>query len=415
MAQPAGHAHPQGRARPPRAARPTRPPASAGCCSAPSSPPTSATSTRTSCPTCTGSSARSTGAQRVVQPRLRHRYQVDRHGLARSTHQLSVTARPSASPSTTTARRSSRSWVPSTPPSGWSRRSATSVSRVLHRAMRWSGPVGPSLVTYLTGVDGARASSLAAFANPVAWALDVLGFEPGTVRPAPPRRHGPVPAPPAGGPPRPRRRRGHRRQAHQRPRRGSPHPELREGRGRCSWHPARAPTGTSPPSSPSSGRWRPLPVARIDFPYRKAGRRAPDRAPVLVECVREEAAALVARAGIRPGRLALGGRSMGGRMCSMAVAEGLPATGVGPGQLSAAPTRAARPASRRAPAGASPCRCLFVHGTRDPFGTPDELRGRDRHDPRTGHPRLDRRRSPRPKGADAKVASAASTFLRSLR
>src|SRR5436190_10474146 len=26
--------------------------------------------------------------QRIVQPRLRHRYQVDRHGLARSTHRL---------------------------------------------------------------------------------------------------------------------------------------------------------------------------------------------------------------------------------------------------------------------------------------------------------------------------------------
>ena len=55
------------------------------------------------------------------------------------------------------------------------------VSRVLHRAMRWSGPVGPSLVTFLTGADGARASSYTAFANPVAWALEVLGFEPGTV------------------------------------------------------------------------------------------------------------------------------------------------------------------------------------------------------------------------------------------
>ena len=68
MAQPAGHAHPAGRARPPRAARSTRPPASAGCCSAPSSPPTSATSTRTSCPTCTGSSARSTGARGSCSP-----------------------------------------------------------------------------------------------------------------------------------------------------------------------------------------------------------------------------------------------------------------------------------------------------------------------------------------------------------
>ena len=68
----------------------------------------------------------------------------------------------------------------------------------------------------------------------------------------------------------------------------------------------------------------PMPVARIDFPYRKAGRRAPDRAPILIKCIREEAAVLVAQSDIRPSALALGGRSMGGRMCSLAVAEGLP-------------------------------------------------------------------------------------------
>ena len=84
-------------------------------------------------------------------------------------------------------------------------------------------------------------------------------------------------------------------------------------------------------------------------------------------------------------------------MCSMAVAEGLPAAGAGPGQLPAAPTGPARPAARRAPAGHH-VPCLFVHGTRDPFGTPDELTGGDRHDPRPGHPRLDRRRRPRPEG-----------------
>src|SRR4249920_4189592 len=69
----------------------------------------------------------------------------------------------------------------------------------------------------------------------------------------------------------------------------------------------------------------PLPVERMDFPYRLAGRKAPDRPPVLLDAVRAAAAGLVERAGVAPGRLALGGRSMGGRMCSMAVADGLPA------------------------------------------------------------------------------------------
>jgi uncharacterized protein len=116
----------------------------------------------------------------------------------------------------------------------------------------------------------------------------------------------------------------------------------------------------------------PRPVVRMDFPYRKAGRRAPDRAPRLVAALVEEAAALAAATGLDPGRLVLGGRSMGGRMCSLAVAEGLPAAGL---VLVAYPLhppgRPERPRTAHLPALDLPC--LFVSGTRDPFGTPAEL------------------------------------------
>jgi uncharacterized protein len=116
----------------------------------------------------------------------------------------------------------------------------------------------------------------------------------------------------------------------------------------------------------------PRPVVRMDFPYRKTGRRAPDRAPRLVAAVVEEAAALAAATGLDPGRLVLGGRSMGGRMCSLAVAEGLPAAGL---VLVAYPLhppgRPERPRTAHLPALDLPC--LFVSGTRDPFGTPAEL------------------------------------------
>jgi predicted alpha/beta-hydrolase family hydrolase len=62
---------------------------------------------------------------------------------------------------------------------------------------------------------------------------------------------------------------------------------------------------------------------RFDFPYMQAGRRTTDRAPVLIAAYRaafEEAAAI---AGSLP--VLAGGRSMGGRIASMAVAEGMPA------------------------------------------------------------------------------------------
>ncbi len=117
---------------------------------------------------------------------------------------------------------------------------------------------------------------------------------------------------------------------------------------------------------------RDVAVERMDFPYRRAGRKAPDRAPVLIEAVREGAAGLAARAGLRPEQIALGGRSMGGRMCSMAVAEGLPARAL---VLIAYPLhppgKPQRARTEHLPALHLPC--LFVSGTRDAFGTPAEL------------------------------------------
>jgi len=74
-----------------------------------------------------------------------------------------------------------------------------------------------------------------------------------------------------------------------------------------------------------------IPSLRFDFPYRAAGRKAPDRPPVLLAAVREAAADLAARTGLSPHRLVLGGRSMGGRYCSLAVGDAgdpLPALGL---------------------------------------------------------------------------------------
>lgn len=116
----------------------------------------------------------------------------------------------------------------------------------------------------------------------------------------------------------------------------------------------------------------PLPVARVDFPYRKAGRRAPDRAPVLMATVREEAAVLAASARVRPDQVVLGGRSLGGRMCSMAVADGLAAAGL---VLLSYPLHPpGRPDKMRTEhLDRVDVPCLFVSGTRDPFGRPDEI------------------------------------------
>ena len=115
-----------------------------------------------------------------------------------------------------------------------------------------------------------------------------------------------------------------------------------------------------------------LVVERMDFPYRLAGRRAPDRPPVLIEAVRQGSAHLADRLGVAAGRLALGGRSMGGRMCSMAVAEGLEAAAlVLVSYPLHPPGRPDRLRTEHFPSLRLPC--LFLSGTRDTFGSPAEL------------------------------------------
>ncbi len=50
------------------------------------------------------------------------------------------------------------------------------VMDTVRKGVHWRGPVGPALVSHLTGLSGARTLSTRAFADPIAWALDVLGF-----------------------------------------------------------------------------------------------------------------------------------------------------------------------------------------------------------------------------------------------
>ena len=112
---------------------------------------------------------------------------------------------------------------------------------------------------------------------------------------------------------------------------------------------------------------------RMDFPYRRAGRRAPDREPVLLQAVVQEATQFRAECGLDAKHLLLGGRSMGGRMCSLAVAQGLVAAR---GLILISyplhpPGRPERLRSEHFPALSVPC--LFVSGTRDAFASPEEL------------------------------------------
>ncbi|MEI5585427.1 MULTISPECIES: alpha/beta hydrolase family protein [unclassified Agromyces] len=109
---------------------------------------------------------------------------------------------------------------------------------------------------------------------------------------------------------------------------------------------------------------------RFDFPYREAGRRFPDRPPVAIAAWR---AVMDAAAGAGDGEpVWAAGKSYGGRMASMAVAEGMPAAGlVFLGYPLHAPGKPEKPRDEHfaALAGAP---MLFLQGRNDPFAIPNE-------------------------------------------
>ena len=109
-------------------------------------------------------------------------------------------------------------------------------------------------------------------------------------------------------------------------------------------------------------------VVRFNFPYREAGRKAPDRQEKLEACYWAVAKEVSASAS----RLFLGGGSMGGRIASHIVSDGFPAAGLvfqsyplhPPGK----PER-----MRDAHLARIAVPMLFIWGTHDPFGTPELL------------------------------------------
>jgi predicted alpha/beta-hydrolase family hydrolase len=119
-----------------------------------------------------------------------------------------------------------------------------------------------------------------------------------------------------------------------------------------------------------------IPSLRFDFPYRLAGRRAPDRPPVLDAAVREAVKELARRAQLPVDRLVLGGRSMGGRICSLVAGdEADPVPALGLAMLGYPLHPPGKPETLRVEHFKRlTMPVLFASGTRDAFGTPAELK-----------------------------------------
>jgi uncharacterized protein len=118
---------------------------------------------------------------------------------------------------------------------------------------------------------------------------------------------------------------------------------------------------------------RGITAATFDFPYISAGRKVPDRAPVLEDAWRAAIAAARTQFGTLP--LFIGGKSMGGRIASHVAAQGGAGALAGLVFLGYPLHPPGKPEQRRdahLPAIAEPM--LFVQGARDTFGTGDEIR-----------------------------------------
>lgn len=122
---------------------------------------------------------------------------------------------------------------------------------------------------------------------------------------------------------------------------------------------------------------RGLPVVTFNFPYMDQRRKLPDPTKVLEQTWVDVLAHVAARSDVSP-RCFIGGKSMGGRIASHVAVEerraGLAAAPAGLVFLGYPLHPPGKPDQRRdAHLGRLLCPALFVQGTRDVFGTPEEL------------------------------------------
>jgi predicted alpha/beta-hydrolase family hydrolase len=121
-------------------------------------------------------------------------------------------------------------------------------------------------------------------------------------------------------------------------------------------------------------RARGLDVVTFNFLYMERRRRLPDPNPRLEACYRAVIEALRQDPRLAGNKLAIGGKSMGGRIATQVAAAGIGALAglVLLGYPLHPPGKPDQLRSTHLPRIAAPM--LFVQGERDSFGTPDELR-----------------------------------------
>jgi len=117
-------------------------------------------------------------SERVLQPRMRHRFQVDRHGLARSTHRLVGEGEDLGFEFQTHGSPLQQVLGAIYAAERLAIEVRHDVSAALLKGLRWRGPIGPQLISHLVG----SRASFSALVDPTAWAYEILGFPQGTTK-----------------------------------------------------------------------------------------------------------------------------------------------------------------------------------------------------------------------------------------
>jgi len=116
--------------------------------------------------------------RRIPQPRLRHRFQDDRVGLTHSPHRLHRDDETDAMrlQFTTTKGAPSQQVLGAVYAAGQlSKATRGDVLAAVRKGLAWTGDIGPALLAHLAG-RGHVALSTSAMADPVGWAMSVLGL-----------------------------------------------------------------------------------------------------------------------------------------------------------------------------------------------------------------------------------------------
>jgi hypothetical protein len=113
---------------------------------------------------------------RIPQPRLRHRFQVDRVGLTRSRHRLVGEGEDLAFDFEEKGAPAQHILAAVYAAGQLPLVARGRVMDGLRTAMRWTGALDRGFVAQVTGLDRSRSWSAQAFHDPVRWALDVLGL-----------------------------------------------------------------------------------------------------------------------------------------------------------------------------------------------------------------------------------------------